>query len=145
MFEKATGSKDSSTNIRAQGQGSSHPEPCWNVSSQGPGDGNSGFRQGGSWESKELEGGKQRSAELGSWRLLNLLPQPGTLLRYPCCGPADQACGSHTGWHPEITAGGHTQRWLLECLRIPSSSCVLQSRGLEEEGSRDWGRSEVWN
>lgn len=69
MFEKATGSKDSSTNIRAQGQGSSHPEPCWNVSSQGPGDGNSGFRQGGSWESKEPEGGKedrkQRSARAG--------------------------------------------------------------------------------
>lgn len=75
-------------------------------------DGNSGFRHGGSWESKEQEGDKedrkQRSAELGSWRLLSLLPQPGTLLRYPCCGPADQACQSHTGWHPEITAGGHT-------------------------------------
>lgn len=128
VFEKATGSKDSSTNIRAQGQGSSHPEPCWNVSSQGPGDGNSGFRQGGSWESKELEGGKedrkQRSAELGSWRLLNLLPQPGTLLRYPCCGPADQACGSHAelvprdnSWrpHPAVAIRMSQDPFLLLC------------------------------
>lgn len=33
-FEKATGSKDSCTNFREQGQDSSHLKPCWGFSSQ---------------------------------------------------------------------------------------------------------------
>lgn len=89
-FEKATGSKDSCTNFREQGQDSSHLKLCWGFSSRGTGDRNHGFRQGGSWKGKgwkQARGANQCCAELGFWRLLKQLPWLETLLPYPAMVP----------------------------------------------------------